>query len=424
MLRIETLDREKAGDLAEAEMESRVPSGARALALLSMLLLGGAAWWIWTTSVRVVVPVIGAVRSSAEPFAVRFAGNGDAVAGSAGSHVVEVFFQPDQRVERGAVLLRLDGRAAERGMRLAQSKAEALAARIAGEERGLGLEAEAHAAERRQVEAEIAHARKQMGAMAKRREADRAAAAAELEEARTSRDRMRRLVGVRAVPQKEYEEAEAKLRVAEAKLARVSPGSEEEKSVLVLERKLALAEASWASRRSKAEQAAEALRAERREAMVEVERWSEALRHCEIRAGCSGTVTSRRAWQAGETIRPLDEVATVTPYGPLCFEGQVPAEKAGRLEAGQAVRVEVRTFSRMDYGVVEGTVESVSRDAVVEQGKSFYKVRVALSRESVGHAGREGKLALGQTGTAEVRIAGDSLWRVLRRNVEGWLRLE
>jgi hemolysin D len=67
-----------------------------------------------------------------------------------------------------------------------------------------------------------------------------------------------------------------------------------------------------------------------------------------------------------------------------------------------AVKVEAFPFTR--YGLIDGEVIGVSRDAVLdERGQLVFKMRVRLSRQVMLVNGREVSLSPGMSVTAEVK---------------------
>jgi hemolysin D len=90
----------------------------------------------------------------------------------------------------------------------------------------------------------------------------------------------------------------------------------------------------------------------------------------------------------------------------------------GFVREGQTVRVKLEAFPFTDYGIVEGVVETISRDAVPaesprdgQQGDSrappsaalVYSARIRLLRNSINVGGRRQPIGPGMAVQAEIR---------------------
>jgi len=86
----------------------------------------------------------------------------------------------------------------------------------------------------------------------------------------------------------------------------------------------------------------------------------------------------------GGIIKPGDKVAEITPVGEsLSIEAQIKTSDRAMIWEGQKVSVEITAFDFSKYGMLEGTLVSISPDSFTnEAGASYYKVRVETKQVS------------------------------------------
>jgi hemolysin D len=148
---------------------------------------------------------------------------------------------------------------------------------------------------------------------------------------------------------------------------------------------------------AKAEQAAS-------QAREDLAKASEKLRQLVLRAPIDGTVQQLALHTVGGVVSPAQAVLVVVPDAAgLEVEAQVANKDVGFVHAGQVAAVKVEAFSFTRYGLIEGTVVGVSRDAVVEDraGQPAHdKPSDRTNEDSDDHDASPGytaHIALGQT---------------------------
>lgn len=90
-------------------------------------------------------------------------------------------------------------------------------------------------------------------------------------------------------------------------------------------------------------------------------------------APIDGTVQQLAVHTVGGVVTPAQQLLTIVPNtGGLLVEARVQNRDIGFVHAGQSAEVKIETFNFTKYGLIEGTVASVSRDAVVtdDQGSA------------------------------------------------------
>ncbi len=149
-----------------------------------------------------------------------------------------------------------------------------------------------------------------------------------------------------------------------------------------------------------------------------------------LRAPIDGTIEQLSVHTIGGVVTPAQSLMVLVPDGTgLTVEAMLPNREVGFVHAGQEAEVKVEAFNYTRYGLLKGTVEGVSRDAlrtadrdaVNEQDEdptaatrakranepgteeSAYVARVALARTDIDTEMGHTALAPGMAVTAEIK---------------------
>ena len=145
-----------------------------------------------------------------------------------------------------------------------------------------------------------------------------------------------------------------------------------------------------------------------------------------LTAPVDGTVQELAVHTVGGVVTPAQPLLTVVPLDSrLEIDADVSNRDVGFVHEGQEAEIKVDTFSFTKYGLLHGTVRSVSADAVPLQkaesaepqksstnsdtdsepeGQSLvYPTRIALDRDTMMIDGREVRLAPGMAVTVEIK---------------------
>lgn len=123
-----------------------------------------------------------------------------------------------------------------------------------------------------------------------------------------------------------------------------------------------------------------------------------------LRAPADGTVQQLAVYAAGAVLKPADPILVVVPANtPLIVEAQVLNRDVGFVRIGQRVTVKFDAYPFTRYGVTEGRLVGLSRDAVVDDKLGpVYQARVRLLASSLTIEGQRQPLAPGLGATAEI----------------------
>lgn len=139
-------------------------------------------------------------------------------------------------------------------------------------------------------------------------------------------------------------------------------------------------------------------------------------------APIDGTVTFTRVWSQNQYVKEGDRVMTIISGepGPVLGKVLLPLRGAGKVKAGQKVIVRIDKYPYMEYGSLQGKVESIS----LVSDQEFYSVEISFPDGLKTTYNKELVFNQGMSGQAEiiteqlsllVRIV-NPLRSILRRN--------
>jgi len=128
-----------------------------------------------------------------------------------------------------------------------------------------------------------------------------------------------------------------------------------------------------------------------------------------LRAPLAGRINRVLITTRGGTIRPGEPVVEIVPSNEnLVIEVQIQPSDIAFVRIGQPAQVAITAYDRSVYGVLDGTVTTISPDATVNErtGESFYTVKVRTNVNYLRDTnGRQMPIGVGMT--AEVDLLGE-----------------
>ncbi|NJL47603.1 MAG: HlyD family type I secretion periplasmic adaptor subunit [Leptolyngbyaceae cyanobacterium SM2_5_2] len=123
-----------------------------------------------------------------------------------------------------------------------------------------------------------------------------------------------------------------------------------------------------------------------------------------LTASVDGTVYNVKIAEAGATVQSGEELLSILPAGAsLVLEAKVLNRDVGFIQPGMAVKVKLETFPYQEFGLVQGTVDSISPNSVQEQEMGLvFPARIAIDSTFVTIHGQEIAITPGMTATAEI----------------------
>ncbi len=119
----------------------------------------------------------------------------------------------------------------------------------------------------------------------------------------------------------------------------------------------------------------------------------------------NGVVQQLKVHTIEGVVTPAEALLVVVPKDQtLEVEARVLNKDIGFVRAGQLVTVKVESFPFTRYGVLAGTVSSVSTDAIADEKLGlYYAARVRVPRATMNIDGVDVLLSPGMSVTAEVK---------------------
>lgn len=124
-----------------------------------------------------------------------------------------------------------------------------------------------------------------------------------------------------------------------------------------------------------------------------------------LEAPVNGTVQQLAIHTVGGVVTPAQPLIVIVPQDqPVEVEAMLENKDIGFVHPGQPVTVKVETFTYTKYGALNGTVLSVSRDAIEDEKRGLiYSSKIRLDRDELNINGHDVKLSPGMAVTVEVK---------------------
>ena len=147
----------------------------------------------------------------------------------------------------------------------------------------------------------------------------------------------------------------------------------------------------------------------------------DALRRTTLISPVNGVVKTLRANTVGGVVQPGAPVMEILPLGPrVLVEARVKPADIGFVRTGQQVRVKLSAYDFTVYGMLEGTVVSISPDAMGDPDKAategtWYRAMVRAVPDGLQKGGKPLSVLPGMTGTVEIRTGQRSVLAYMLR---------
>lgn len=127
----------------------------------------------------------------------------------------------------------------------------------------------------------------------------------------------------------------------------------------------------------------------------------------QLRSPVDGVVQQLAVHTVGGVVQPAEPLMVIVPSGSeVAVEAQILNKDIGFVREGQPVRVKLEAYPFTDYGLIEGVVETISRDAIQDEKIGLvYATRIRLSRNHITVGGQDQPIGPGMAVQAEVKTA-------------------
>ncbi|WP_420549576.1 HlyD family type I secretion periplasmic adaptor subunit [Curvivirga sp.] len=118
-----------------------------------------------------------------------------------------------------------------------------------------------------------------------------------------------------------------------------------------------------------------------------------------------GVVQQLSVHTVGGVVSPAEPIMLVIPDdAPLEIQAQVLNKDAGFVEPDQSAEVKIDSFPFTKYGTIDGTVRTLSRDAIIDENLGpVFDARISMDRTDIMANGRLVQLTPGMTASIEVK---------------------
>ena len=127
-----------------------------------------------------------------------------------------------------------------------------------------------------------------------------------------------------------------------------------------------------------------------------------------VKSPVRGIVKGLKINTIGAVIQPGNTLMSIVPLDEaLMVETRIPPHQIGHVSVGQPVKIKVSAYDFSRYGVVNGTVQSISATTFSDNaGSPYYRGKVALQKNFVGENATLHPVLPGMTVMAEI-ITGE-----------------
>lgn len=124
-----------------------------------------------------------------------------------------------------------------------------------------------------------------------------------------------------------------------------------------------------------------------------------------IRAPADGTILKLSLRNPGQTVELGAAIAEIVPSdAPLVFKARVNASDIARVKVDQPVQIRVSAYPFPDYGILKGTVSSISPDAITPEvlQEAYYEVTIKPEKPYLVKSDRQYPIQPGMEGRADI----------------------
>lgn len=141
-----------------------------------------------------------------------------------------------------------------------------------------------------------------------------------------------------------------------------------------------------------------------------------------VRAPISGNIEQFSGIYVGSTLRAGETVSVISPDSALISEIYVSPKDIGYLRQSSNVKIQVDAFNYNEWGILQGSIKSISSDFILVNNMPMFKVRCNLDKNYLSlQNGIKGVMKKGMTVRARFSIAERSLFQLLYQSADSWL---
>ncbi len=140
------------------------------------------------------------------------------------------------------------------------------------------------------------------------------------------------------------------------------------------------------------------------------------LEPASLRIPSPGKILRLHLRNVGQLVKEGDTLAEIVPTEPLVIRAAVPEPDIGRVQVGQNVQLRVSAYAYTEYGLLQGTVDSIAPDAEVRpNGMAYYEVTIVPAQAFLTRQAQIYPLQPGMEVQAEITTEQETVMRLLLR---------
>ncbi|QDH79098.1 HlyD family efflux transporter periplasmic adaptor subunit [Echinicola soli] len=142
-----------------------------------------------------------------------------------------------------------------------------------------------------------------------------------------------------------------------------------------------------------------------------------------IMAGVSGTIINFENIKTGDFVFANQKIAEISPDSTLKAVAFLDPADIAFVQPGQPVNLQVDAYNYNQWGLLEGTVEEISKDInMISENQVAFRVVCNLNQEALYlKNGVKGDVKRGMTFNGRFLVARRSLYQLLYDKVDNWL---
>ena len=128
------------------------------------------------------------------------------------------------------------------------------------------------------------------------------------------------------------------------------------------------------------------------------------VRHAEIRAPLSGTVSAVHIKTRGAVVQAGSVLADIVPAeAALLVRAQIPPQKVASVKPGQIARIYLSAYDPSRYGVLMGVVERVANNTTQPEGQMpFYETMIVIPKAEFTKSDKKPQIVAGMPLTVDI----------------------
>ena len=128
------------------------------------------------------------------------------------------------------------------------------------------------------------------------------------------------------------------------------------------------------------------------------------VRHAEIRAPLSGTVSAVHIKTRGAVVQAGSVLADIVPAeAALLVRAQIPPQKVASVKPGQTARISLSAYDPSRYGVLMGVVERVANNTTQPEGQMpFYETMIVIPKAEFTKSDKKPQIVAGMPLTVDI----------------------